>query len=329
MASSLPPLSQRVGAGVAPKLPPHKRPVLSVENNLLLRERHLSPSLKAHYAKAPAGPLKLQHGSGQFLYDEAGEEYLDLVNNVCHVGHCHPRVVAAASVQLGKLNTNSRYLHDNIVRLSQELTATMPDALTTCFFVNSGSEANDLALRLARNHTARQDVYCVDGAYHGNSTATLAISPYSRYAPVEKPEGVVKLLQPDAYRLGLSGAATTGRALDEYDALLRSGRHPPAAYIVESIQSCGGQVFLPDGCAPLHTTLDATCRVHIRWCHVSSSTPPLVPHHKPSSHPISLDLPLWQILARHVRAHPSPWRREYLRRGADRIRPRGPLLLGL
>ena len=202
--------------------------------------------MKAHYAKSKAGPLKLVSGYKQYLYDQDGNEHLDLVNNVCHIGHCHPRVVSAASTQLGRLNTNSRYLHDNIVRLSQELVATLPEQLTTCFFVNSGSEANDLALRLARNHTQRQDVYCVDGAYHGNSTATLAISPYSRYAPVEKPEGVIKLLQPDVYRRNLAQADMTRLALAEYELKLQQGQ-PPAAYIVESIMCCGGQVFLPEG----------------------------------------------------------------------------------
>jgi len=88
-------------------------------------------------------------------------------------------------------------------------------------------------------------VYTVDGAYHGNSTATLAISPYSRYAPIEKPEGVQVLMQPDPYRLGLTEREVTARALDEYARKLKSA--PPAAYIVESIQSCGGQVFLPEG----------------------------------------------------------------------------------
>jgi 4-aminobutyrate aminotransferase-like enzyme len=190
--------------GATMKLPPHQRPALSQEENMWLRRRHLAPALKAHYADSPAGPLHLVHGSGQYLYTQDGKEHLDLVNNVCHVGHCHPRIATAASVQLGRLNTNSRYLHDNIVRLGYELSQTMPAQLTTCFFVNSGSEANDLALRLARNHCGRQDVYTVDGAYHGNSTATLAISPYSRYAPIEKPDGVQVLMQPDPYRLGLT-----------------------------------------------------------------------------------------------------------------------------
>ena len=186
------------------RLPSHKRPDLSLEENLRLRSRYLAPALKAHYQNSEGGPLKLIAGAGQYLYDSNHDQYLDLVNNVCHVGHCHPRVVQAASTQLGRLNTNSRYLHDNIVRLSSELTSTLPDELTTCFFVNSGSEANDLAMRLARNHTKRHNIACVDGAYHGNSTATLSISPYSKYASIEKPKDIMKLTQPDTYRLNLS-----------------------------------------------------------------------------------------------------------------------------
>ena len=231
-------------------LPSHQRPELSIEENLFLRHRHLAPALKAHYTGSEGGPLKLINGRGQYLYDSNHDQYLDLVNNVCHVGHCHPRVVTAASVQLGRLNTNSRYLHDNIVRLSQELTATMPDQLTTCFFVNSGSEANDLALRLARNHTSRQRVACVDGAYHGNSTATLEISPYSRYAAVEKPKDIIKLMQPDAYRMGLPEHEVTARCADEFERHLQAAHLSndlPAAYIIESVMCCGGQVFLPDG----------------------------------------------------------------------------------
>ena len=152
-------------------------PALTYEQNHVLRARHLAPSLKTHYAGSPGGPLKLASGRGTYLMDVQGNRYLDCVNNVCHVGHCHPRVVRAASAQLATLNTNSRYLHDNIVHLAQRLTALMPRPLEVAIFVNSGTEANDLALRLARNHTGMRDVFCVDGAYHGNSAATLAISP--------------------------------------------------------------------------------------------------------------------------------------------------------
>jgi ethanolamine-phosphate phospho-lyase len=233
-----------------PMTAPSKRGALSFEENRRLRKAHLAPSVKAHYDNTEAGPLHVAYGEGQYLYDTAGRRYLDCVNNVCHVGHCHPRVVQAATLQLGTLNTNSRYLHDNIVRLAQELTSTLPDPLSVVFFTNSGSEANDLALRLARVHTGRSDVYCVDGAYHGHTAATLAISPYSKYAAIETPAGVVKLSQPDAYRLGLTPEEVTAKSLKEYDTwLAKKGTEarPPAAFIIESVMCCGGQIVLPPG----------------------------------------------------------------------------------
>ena len=254
-------LARRLSTAVAPagrpiapasrrpsRLPVNKQPPLSFDENLRLRQRHLSPALKAHYAQSQKGPLKLAYGQAQYLYDTEGNAYLDCVNNVCHVGHCHPRVVQAASSQLAMLNTNSRYLHDNIVRLAERVTETMPNSLEVAIFVNSGSEANDLALRLARTHTGRRDVYCVEGAYHGNTAATLAISPYNKYAPVESPEGTVKLSSPDPYRFGLSGAETAAACVAEYEELLTSAEaKPPAAFIVESLICCGGQIVLPEG----------------------------------------------------------------------------------
>jgi ethanolamine-phosphate phospho-lyase len=94
----------------------------------------------------------------QYLYDEDGRRYLDAYNNVAHVGHCHPRVLAAATEQMRLLNTNTRYLHDLIIRYAERLTATLPDSLSVCYFVNSGSEANELAVRLARAHTKARDM---------------------------------------------------------------------------------------------------------------------------------------------------------------------------
>ena len=152
--------------------------------------------------------------------------------------------------QLSMLNTNSRYMHDNIVRLAAEIAEAMPDPLSVCIFVNSGSEANDLALRLARAYTNRRDVYCVNGAYHGNSAATLAISPYNKYADVEVPDGSVVLTCPDTYRLGWTDEQTTRFCADEFERLMDSrgaeggASRPPAAFIVESLICCGGQVGL-------------------------------------------------------------------------------------
>jgi len=146
----------------------------SYNDLLALRRRHLGPSLSLSYRE----PLKIVRGRGQYLYDEAGRAYLDGVNNVCHVGHSHPRVVSAIAEQAGRLNTNTRYLHDGLVEYARRLTATFPEPLSVCYFVCSGTEANELALRLARTYTGRQDVIALDHAYHGNSAATIDISPY-------------------------------------------------------------------------------------------------------------------------------------------------------
>src|SRR6476619_2747388 len=143
------------------------------------RKRLLGRNLSVAYKD----PLKIVRGSMQYLYDDAGLEYLDAYNNVAHVGHCNPRVVAAGQEQMALLNTNTRYLHDLINQFAERLTATLPDPLSVCFFVNSGSEANELALRLARAHTRARDVIVLDHAYHGNTTTLIDISPYKHDGP--------------------------------------------------------------------------------------------------------------------------------------------------
>ncbi|OXU21802.1 hypothetical protein TSAR_003556, partial [Trichomalopsis sarcophagae] len=109
-----------------------------------------------------SSPLKIVRGKGQYMYDEKNEEYLDCINNVAHVGHCHPDVVRAGQEQMALLSTNMRFLHDNIVICARRLTSTLPEKLSVCFIVNSGSEANDLALRLAHTHTKNKDVITID-----------------------------------------------------------------------------------------------------------------------------------------------------------------------
>jgi 4-aminobutyrate aminotransferase-like enzyme len=180
-----------------------------------------------------------------------------MVNNVAHVGHCHPRVVAALSDQACVLNTNTRYLHENLVRYAQRLCATLPEPLRVCYFVNSGSEANDLALRLARTHTGREGVVVVDGAYHGNLTSLIGISPYKFAGPGGSgAPGYVRVVpMPDDYRgMYRRGDPLVGEryAGQVYQALREAGRIPGgiAAFMCESILSCGGQIELPAGYLP-------------------------------------------------------------------------------
>ena len=228
------------GKRAAPARPP--------EDLLALRRRHLGPNLSLSYRQ----PLKIIEGRGQYLYDETGRRYLDLVNNVCHVGHCHPRVVAAGQQQMARLNTNTRYLHDHLPEYVRRLTATLPDPLSVCFLVCSGTEANDLALRLARAHTGRREIAVLDHAYHGHSPSLVELSPYKCEGPGG--EGlaahVTKLDCPDAYRgRHRDDAARTAYAEDarvELERLSATGR-PVGALLAESLLGCGGQIVPPDG----------------------------------------------------------------------------------
>ena len=129
-----------------------------------LRDKHLGPSLSLAYDQ----PLQIIRGDAQYLYDAAGNQYLDCVNNIQHVGHCHPRVIAAATRQNAKLNTNTRYLDEYILKYAKNLTDTLPDGLEVCFFTNSGSESNDLALRLARNFTRSRETIVLGSALKNN-----------------------------------------------------------------------------------------------------------------------------------------------------------------
>ncbi len=165
---------------------------------LAARRQYIGPSLTVAYEQ----PLKIVRGTMQYLYDEDERQYLDAVNNVCHVGHCHPAVVQAAQEQMEVLNTNTRYLHGYLVEYAERLCELLPDELSVCHFVCSGSEANELALRLAKIHTGGTDVIVVDGAYHGNTSALIDISPYKYKGPggAGAPDHVHDVVMPDTYR---------------------------------------------------------------------------------------------------------------------------------
>ena len=145
---------------------------------LAARRRDFSPALSVSYSNRD--PLLIVRGRGATLIDESGRRFLDTRNNVAHVGHACPAVAAAVCAQVAELNTNTRYLHPNVCALARRLLETFPPPLSdgVVFFVNSGSEANDLALRLARCATGRDRTLVVQHAYHGHTVGALAISPY-------------------------------------------------------------------------------------------------------------------------------------------------------
>ncbi len=215
-----------------------------------IRRQRLGPSLSVSYRK----PLTIVRGWMQHLYDPDGRAYLDAVNNVPHVGHAHPRVVEAGQRQMALLNTNTRYLHPLITRYAERLVATLPQPLRVCFFVNSGSEATELALRLARTFTGSRETIVVDAGYHGNTGAAVEISPYKFDGPGGSgaPPHVHVVPMPDTYRgryrapgadLGPRYAAHVAETADR---LAGAGR-AAGAFIAESILSCGGQIVLPPG----------------------------------------------------------------------------------
>ena len=119
----------------------------------------------------------------QYLIEADGRRYLDCVNNVAHVGHAHPDVVRAGQRQMAALNTNTRYLHEAMLEYAERLTATLPEPLGVCYFVNSGSEANELAIRMARAFSGERDMIVVESGYHGNTTTLVDVSPYKFNGP--------------------------------------------------------------------------------------------------------------------------------------------------
>ncbi len=213
-----------------------------------LRERHVGPSLSLAYRE----PLTLVRGRGQYLFDTDGRAFLDCVNNVCHVGHCHPHVVAAAQRQIAELNTNTRYLHENLGRLAERLAALFPDPLEVCYFVNSGSEANELALRLARTATGRHHFLAIEHGYHGHTSSLIDLSSYKHDGPGGRgaPGWVHVVPCPDPYRgiyRGPQSGEDYARTVADAIARARAGGDEIAGMIAEPIVGCGGQVEPPAG----------------------------------------------------------------------------------
>jgi 4-aminobutyrate aminotransferase-like enzyme/Ser/Thr protein kinase RdoA (MazF antagonist) len=214
------------------------------------RRRVIGGSVRTSYVE----PVKIARGWMQYLYDEDGRRYLDAYNNVPHVGHCHPRIVAAACGQMSVLNTNTRYLGDLLNTYSEKLCATLPEPLSVCYFVNSASEANELALRLARAYTNRRDVIVLEAAYHGHTTTLVDISPYKHDGPGGEgaPAWVHTAPLPDLYRGRYrredpDAAAKYAAHVAEIVAQLKENNTGPACFIAESLPSVGGQIMLPKG----------------------------------------------------------------------------------
>jgi 4-aminobutyrate aminotransferase-like enzyme len=262
MTDTFPGVARPAERAVWLSVSPHPAPLLGLEPDggssdcsgidalVAARRARMGAALSIAYRR----PLHIVRGWMQHLYDAEGQRYLDAVNNVAHVGHSHPRVVDALSRQAAVLNTNTRYLHETVLRYAERLGATLPEPLRVLFFVCSGSEANELALRMARTHTHRRGVVVLGGAYHGNTTALIELSPYKYRGPGGGGAAphVFEAPLPDTYRGShREGDGDPGfRYADEVgEALARAAEqgHAAGAFFCEPLPGCGGQIIPPAG----------------------------------------------------------------------------------
>ncbi|HEY0295938.1 MAG TPA: aspartate aminotransferase family protein [Bordetella sp.] len=207
------------------------------------RQRVLGPAYRLFYDK----PLHIVRGEGVWLYGADGQRYLDAYNNVASVGHSHPRVVAAIAEQAAVLNTHTRYLHDGVLDYAERLLATLPEPLSQVIFTCTGSEANDLALRVARSCTGASGVIVTQLAYHGVTASVAAVSPsLGKSVPLGLETRTVAA--PDTYRLDPAtlGAWFAAQVQSAIDDMLRHGIRP-AALLVDTIFSSDGVYADPAG----------------------------------------------------------------------------------
>jgi alanine-glyoxylate transaminase/(R)-3-amino-2-methylpropionate-pyruvate transaminase len=238
-----------------PQLPPSDHIPLpyhgpSPEEVLAMRKEFLSPAIFHYYRK----PIMIVEGKGQYLFDQTGRRYLDGFGGIVtvSVGHCHPEVVKAANLQNETIqHTTTIYLNPGIAQYAKELAAKMPGDLKVCYFVNSGSEANDLATMMARAHTGNYDLIALRNAYHGGSPGTMALTSHHTWKfNIPHSFGVQHARMPDLYR-GPHGAddPDAGRkyAADVSELIQFGSSGRIAAFVAESIQGVGGAVVFPDG----------------------------------------------------------------------------------
>jgi alanine-glyoxylate transaminase/(R)-3-amino-2-methylpropionate-pyruvate transaminase len=222
----------------------------SAEEVLQLRRQFLNPGVFLYYKK----PIMLVEGRGQYIFDEKGRRYLDGLGGIVtiSVGHCHPHVIEAARRQNETLqHSTTIYLHPNIAEYAEKLASKMPGDLKVCYFVNSGSEANDLALLMARAYTGNFDVIALRNCYHGGGMSTMGLTSHSTWKfNVPHSFGVHHAMTPDPYR-GTWGrtdpAAGKNYAADVKSLIDYASSGQVAGFIAESIQGVGGVVVFPDG----------------------------------------------------------------------------------
>ena len=214
------------------------------------RQTHFGQNVTLSYTD----PLMLLRGWRHHLFDEWGRPYLDAYNNVPHVGHAHPRIQAVAADQLQRMNANTRYLHPAQTAFAEKLLSKLPNSLSVCYFVNSGSEANELAIRLARAFSGGKDMITPDHGYHGNTTGAIDLSAYKFNAKggVGPSDWVHLIDVADDYRGRFKRddpkrAEKYAAQVDEALTTIASQGGKLAGFIAETFPSVGGQIIPPTG----------------------------------------------------------------------------------
>ena len=241
---SISPIKAKDAFRKAADLPPSPKTVM--EHQLQRRKEHLSGALSLSYDH----PFEMERSAFQYMYDARGNTILDAYNNIMLAGHSHPRVVRAGQRALAKLNTNTRYVYDAILDYSEQLLSKFPASLNKVFFVNSGSAATDLAVRMALTHTQRKKVMALEHGYHGNTQLGIDIShyKYSHKGGTGKRDFVLQTPMPNAFGSGFSDDGSAGGHFAK-DVLNQVNAHTQeiGAFIAEPIVGCGGQVPLAQG----------------------------------------------------------------------------------
>ena len=222
----------------------------SKDEVIKLRKEFLTPALVTYYRN----PIMIVDGHMQYLFDETGKRYLDGFAGIVSVsvGHCHPRIMEAVHEQNSRLqHATTIYLHPNIAKFAEKLASTLPDGLDCVYFTNSGSEANDLAILMARAFTKNFDVIALRNGYHGGSQGAMGLTSHSTWKySVPHGFGVHHTVVPDRYRghFGYDDPESGAKyALDVKDIIQRGSSGSIAAFIAEPIQGVGGVIEMPPG----------------------------------------------------------------------------------
>lgn len=218
----------------------------STPKQLARRNAHFSKALSLSYNN----PIHMSQSAFQYMYDADGNTFLDAYNNIMLAGHCHPKVIKAGQRTMAKLNTNTRYLYEELLQYSEKLLAKFPESLNKVFFVNSGSAASDLAIRLATNHTQKQKVMALEHGYHGNTRIGIDIShyKYDHKGGSGQQEYIIATPMPKAFGSGFKDDGKAGNHFaQQTNNQIDSELNQIAAFIAEPIVGCGGQVPLAKG----------------------------------------------------------------------------------